>query len=126
MDIVLFTSMHDGSRGPMAAALFNAMAHPERALGRSAGYLPSRTMNPLVRRTMSEAKIPLGKRVPHMVTRDQIDQASLVIHIGNGVPMDASWGEIIWDVPLIRPATEEMVHLVRRDLEKRIGRIIAE
>jgi protein-tyrosine-phosphatase len=127
MDSVLFISMHDTSRGPMAVAIFNAMVDPSRASARSAGFRPGAILDPQVLSAMEAVGTPLTPDYsPQLLTYELLRDTTLAIHIGNGAPVRITDNELFWDAPLIRPATREGVELVRRDLEKRIGRLIAD
>src|SRR5438105_1578931 len=103
MESVLFVSMHDASRGPMAAALFNLMADPSLAIARSAGFRPGATLDPLVVSSMASAGLPLPDHAPEHLTYDLLKNATLVVHVGNGGTPRAADNELVWDVPLIRP-----------------------
>jgi len=59
MDSVLFLSMHDSSRGPIAATLFNTMVDRALVIARSAGFYPGPALDPLVISSMADAGLPL-------------------------------------------------------------------
>ena len=127
MNSILFVSMHDGSRGPLAASIFNKMANPALASARSAGVYPAAAMDELVVEVMDGAQLPLVARRPQRLTPELLRTSTLVIHISAGrARPPIVTGELRWDVPLIRAATVEAVAAVASDLEGRIGRLIAE
>jgi arsenate reductase len=126
MDLVLFLSMHDASRGPMAAALFNATADPDRVQARSAGFRPAAHFDHQVVAAMADAGVPMQNQLPRRLTYELLCQASLIVHITSDTPAQVSDREVFWTVPLIRPPTAEGIHAVRRHLQQRIGKLIAD
>ncbi len=60
MTTVLFACVHNVGRSQMAAALFNKLADPSKALAISAGAQPGERVHPEVVEAMREAGIDLA------------------------------------------------------------------
>jgi protein-tyrosine-phosphatase len=126
MQLVLFVSMHDSSRGPLAAAVFNHLADPALARAASAGLLPGRALSRLISQLVEQTALILPPDSPRRVISDDLQRASLVIHIGNADTRRLPGNEIAWHVPSIRPGTLERARLVLQNLEVRIACLLAE
>jgi arsenate reductase len=64
MQTVIFACVHNAGRSQMAAAFFNAVVDPAKALAHSAGTSPGPHVHPEVLVTMQELGIDLSSARP--------------------------------------------------------------
>ena len=82
LQTVLFVSLHDACRAPMAAACLNALAHPDKARATSAGTAPSETVNAEAVRVMGEVGIDISSGRPRLLTPLLEESSDLIIALG--------------------------------------------
>jgi arsenate reductase len=82
MATVLFVSEFDSGDSPMAAALLERAA-AGRHTALSAGTGPGDRVDPRVVDVMRAVGIELGDRRPRLVTDDLVEQANVVVTIGD-------------------------------------------
>jgi hypothetical protein len=127
VELVLFISMHDASRGPLAAALFNQFACPTRARAYSAGLRPARALSHLMGPLLegSALVLPPTSPKPLDVTED-LRRATFVVHIGQLGSRRCPEHHVAWDVPTIKPPTLQRALLIKHHLEMRIACLVGE
>jgi arsenate reductase len=81
---VVFACVHNAGRSQMAAAFFNALADPARAVAMSAGTRPGDRVHPEVVTAMREAGIDLSAARPRLLTEDVARSADLLVTMGCG------------------------------------------
>jgi arsenate reductase (thioredoxin) len=124
---VVFACVHNAGRSQMAAALFNARAHPDKARAESAGTRPATAVHPEVLAAMREVDIDLSDARPQRLTADLARDAALLITMGcgeecpyvPGVPLDD------WPLPDPKGRPAEEVRAIRRDIDTRVAALIA-
>ena len=84
MKRVLFACVHNAGRSQMAAALFNALARPEKARASSAGTEPGPRVHPEVVEVMREKGIDLSSLRPRALTPELAATVELLITMGCG------------------------------------------
>jgi len=111
----------------MAAAFFNQMAEPTRAVATSAGTNPGEHVHPVVVDVMREVGLEVGGNRPQRLTSDLAQTASLLITMGCGdeCPFVPGLERDDWplDDPKGRPLEE--VRRIRDEVRRRVRELIA-
>jgi protein-tyrosine-phosphatase len=81
---VIFACIHNAGRSQMAAAFFNQLADPAKAMAISAGTDPGLRVHPEVLAAMKEVGIDLSNATPQKLTEDLARDAQLLITMGCG------------------------------------------
>jgi arsenate reductase len=125
---VLFACVHNAGRSQMAAAFFNALADPARAVATSAGTRPAARVHPEVLAAMREAGLDLSTARPRRLTEDLARGASLLVTMGCGEDCPAVAGPQREDWPLADPAGQDAdtVRAIRDDVRTRVAALLAE
>ena len=110
----------------MAAAFFNAMAHPDRATAVSAGTQPGERIHPVVLDAMREAGLDLSSARPQRLTAELAADATLLITMGCGDECPYVPGLMVLDWPLPDPAGRDLdaVRLIRDQLRSRVSELV--
>jgi arsenate reductase len=126
MKTVIFACVHNAGRSQMAAALFNAMANPERARAISAGTQPATNVHREVVAAMREVEIDLSSAKPRLLTEELARDADLLITMGCGDACPAVPGLQRDDWPLPDPKGQpiERVRAIRDEIRSRIGKLV--
>lgn len=119
---ILFACVHNAGRSQMAAALFNRLADPGKAIAISAGTEPGDFVHPEVIAVMSEVGIDLSHVAPQKLTDALTDRASLFITMGCGERCPVVPGIERDDWPLNDPKglSVESVRAIRDEVERRV------
>ena len=127
MKTVLFACVHNAGRSQMAAAWFNALAHPDRARGVSAGTEPGTRVHPEVLEAMREGDIDLSTATPQFLSHELAEGASLLITMGCGETCPVVPGLRRLDWPLEDPKGKELarVRQIRDDVRARVLDLLA-
>lgn len=122
MDTVIFACVHNAGRSQMAAAWFNALADPAKAMAISAGTQPGNQVHPVVVEAMREAGLDVSANRPQRLTEDLARGASLLITMGCGDECPFVPGLHTDDWPLADPKGRpiEDVRITRDDIRKRV------
>jgi len=122
MDTVIFACVHNAGRSQMAAAWFNALANPAKALAISAGTQPGNQVHPVVVEAMREAGLDVSANRPQRLTEDLARGASLLITMGCGDECPFVPGLHTDDWPLADPKGKplEEVRATRDDIRRRV------
>ncbi len=81
---VIFACVHNAGRSQMAAAFFNTLADPAKAIGISAGTEPGLRVHPEVLSAMQEVGIDLSTAKPQQLTLELAKDAALLVTMGCG------------------------------------------
>jgi protein-tyrosine-phosphatase len=76
---VIFACIHNAGRSQMAAAFFNQLADPAKAIAISAGTDPGLRVHPEVLTAMQEIGIDLSNARPQKLTDELAQDAQLLI-----------------------------------------------
>jgi arsenate reductase len=123
---VLFVCVQNAGRSQMAAALFNRLADPDRAIALSAGTRPALSVHPAVVAVMNDAGIDLSGVRPRPLTADLIRDATLVVTMGCGDECPNVPGVARDDWPLADPQGRplEDVARIRDEIRRRVSRLL--
>jgi arsenate reductase (thioredoxin) len=122
MERVIFACVHNAGRSQMAAAWFNALADPARAVAVSAGTQPGDRVHPVVVQAMAEAGIDVSASRPQRLTDELARSASLLVTMGCGDECPFVPGLHTTDWPLADPKGRpiEEVRATRDDIRARV------
>ena len=126
MKTILFACIHNAGRSQMAAALFNRLADPQKALAMSAGTAPGARVHPEVVTVMKEIGIDLSDAATTRLTTDLAGQADVLITMGCGDQCPIVPGALRDDWPLEDPKNKplESVRRIRDEIERRVKTLI--
>lgn len=119
---VIFACVHNAGRSQMAAAFFNQLADPQKALAISAGTEPGERVHPEVQAVMKEVGIDLSQAKPVKLTEELAKDAQLLVTMGCGDKCTYVSGLRRDDWPLRDPKglpTEE-VRTIRDEIKQRV------
>jgi len=127
LDKVIFACVHNAGRSQMAAAFFNALADPDRAVALSAGAHPADRIHPLVQQAMGEVGLDLSAARPTRLTADLAADARLLITMGCGDECPYVPGLVVQDWPLPDPAGRDLetVRTIRDQVRSRVSELVA-
>ncbi|CAN5409788.1 arsenate reductase ArsC [soil metagenome] len=119
---VIFACVHNAGRSQMAAAFFNQLADPTKAVAMSAGTDPGTRVHPEVQTIMQEVGIDLSNAKPQKLTQELANDASLLITMGCGDNCPYVPGLRRDDWPLQDPKglPVEEVRVIRDDIKVRV------
>lgn len=122
MHTVIFACVHNAGRSQMAAAFFNAQAHPDKARAVSAGTQPGARVHPEVQAAMAEVGIDLSGATPQRLTDELAQGAQWLITMGCGDACPHVPGLKRDDWPLEDPKGKpvERVREIREDVRSRV------
>jgi arsenate reductase len=121
---VIFACVHNAGRSQMAAALFNALADPRRAVAVSAGTAPGAAVHPVVVDAMREVGIDVSGARPTQLTDDMARGATLLVTMGCGEACPHVPGLARDDWPLTDPKERPLAE-VRGIRDEVAGRVRA-
>ena len=126
MKRVIFACVHNAGRSQMAAALFAAMADPNRVEAVSAGTNPGDRVHPEVVDAMRELGIDISDRRPQRLTESLARNASLLITMGCGHECPYVPGLERDDWPLTDPKNRPVaeVRQIRDEIRDRVAALI--
>jgi protein-tyrosine-phosphatase len=124
LTLVLFSSLHDAGRGPLAAAVLNGLADFSKIRASSAGLFPASSINAFVRSTAASAGLVLPSTSPRGFSDQLLAEATIIIHLGPAAtsPPRAR----LWEVPFLRRDSVETFHRVRQILHRKVRRLLLE
>ena len=119
---VIFACVHNAGRSQIAAAFFNQMANPAKAVAISAGTEPGERVHPEVAATMGEEGIDLSGARPQRLTEELAAGATWLITMGCGDKCPVVPGVKRDDWPLQDPKGQpvERVREIRDDVKARV------
>lgn len=126
--LVVFACVQNAGRSQMAAAFFNATAHPSRARAISAGTTPAASVHPEVVLVMTERGINLSGATPQLLTPELAAAASHLVTMGCGDACPVIPGAVRDDWPLADPKDRpiEEIRRIRDDILRRVAALIAD
>ncbi len=126
MNKVIFACVHNAGRSQMAAALFNKLADPAKAVGISAGTEPGSRVHPEVLSAMQEVGIDLSEAKPQKLTQELANDATLLITMGCGDQCPHVPGLRHDDWPLRDPKGLPLdeVRAIRDEIHKRVETLL--
>jgi arsenate reductase len=124
---VVFACVHNAGRSQMAAAFFNHLADPERAIALSAGTQPGTRVHPEVVEVMREVGIDLAAAQPRLLTADLARDAALLVTMGCGDACPYVPGLRVEDWPLEDPKGQPLprVRAIRDEVRRRVEHLLA-
>jgi arsenate reductase len=115
---VLFVCVQNAGRSQMAQALYERLG----GTARSAGTQPAERVHPEVVEAMRELGIDLAGRVPHELSRSDVEWADVVVTMGCGDRCPYIPGKTYVDWELEDPAGKGLdeVRAIRDEIERRV------
>jgi arsenate reductase len=112
----------------MAAAWFNALVDPSRAVAVSAGTQPGGAVHPIVALAMSEVGIDLTRAAPRLLTEELATRASILITMGCGeaCPVVPGVRRDDWPIDDPKPLPIERVRVIRDEVRARVEQLARE
>ena len=125
---VLFACVHNAGRSQMAAALFNRLADPTKAIAISAGTEPGAHVHPEVVTAMRELGVDLSSVSPRKLTDDLAAHANILVTMGCGEACPVVPGAERDDWPLDDPKGQslERVREIRSEIERRVRGLLSD
>ena len=126
MSTVLFACVHNAGRSQIAAAFFNVLADPAKAVAVSAGTQPGKRVHPEVVDVMREVGIELSSQQPQKLTDQLARGASLLVTMGCGDECPYIPGLQRDDWPLEDPKGKPLDHVrrIRDEVRDRVSRLL--
>jgi protein-tyrosine-phosphatase len=123
---VIFACIHNAGRSQMAAAFFNQLADPTKAVAVSAGTDPGPRVHPEVLVAMQEIGIDLSNAKPQKLTEELARDAQLLITMGCGDKCPYVSGLRRDDWPLRDPKGQpvEEVRAIRDEIRDRVHSLL--
>ena len=111
----------------MAAAFFNSIADPAKAVAISAGTQPGERVHPEVLAVMGEAGIDLSGARPRKLTPELAQGTTLLVTMGCGdeCPFIPGKRYVDWDLPDPAGQRLERVREIRDDIRERVRALVA-
>ncbi|SRR6266478_582449 len=127
MTKVIFACIHNTGPSQMAAAFFNAMADPLRAIAISAGTQPGERVHPEVVATMREAGINLSGATPSRLTFELAEGATLLVTMGCGdeFPVIPVALREDWPVSDTRGQPVACIREIRDEIKRRVATLVS-
>ncbi len=124
---VIFACVHNAGRSQMAAAFFNQLADPSKAVAVSAGTEPGLRVHPEVLAAMQEIGIDLSEAKPRKLTEQLAREAELLVTMGCGDKCPYVPGLRRDDWPLRDPKGLPMdeVRAIRDEIRQRVEVLLA-
>jgi arsenate reductase len=119
---IIFACVHNAGRSQMAAAFFNRLADPSRAVAVSAGTQPADRVHPEVVTAMRELGIDLHGAVPQRLTESLARDAAWLVTMGCGdeCPIVPGVKRDDWPLPDPKGQGVEAVRSIRDQVRARV------
>jgi arsenate reductase len=123
---VIFACIHNAGRSQMAAAFFNQLVDPAKAVAVSAGTDPGVRVHPEVLTAMQEIGIDLSNAKPQKLTEELARDAQLLITMGCGDKCPYVPGLRRDDWPLRDPKGQPVdeVRAIRDEIKDRVKMLL--
>lgn len=123
---VIFACIHNAGRSQMAAAFFNQLVDPAKAVAVSAGTDPGLRVHPEVLSAMQEIGIDLSDAKPQKLTEELAQDAQLLITMGCGDKCPYVPGLRRDDWPLRDPKGQPVdeVRAIRDEIKDRVKALL--
>jgi arsenate reductase (thioredoxin) len=122
METVLFACVHNAGRSQMAAAWFNKLCNPEKAVALSAGTQPGERVHPVVVETLLEVGLDVSGLKPQLLTTDLAGRATLLVTMGCGdaCPYVPGLEKLDWPLQDPKGQPAETVRKIRDEIRHRV------
>lgn len=126
-DKVIFACVHSAGRSQMAAAFFNALADPAKAVAVAAGTQPAERVHPEAIAAMAGAGIDLSRAQPQLLTDDLARGATMLITMGCGeaCPFVPGLARDDWQLSDPKGQSAERVAEIRDQIRTKVAELIA-
>ena len=123
---IVFACVHSAGRSQMAAAFFNQLADPARAVALAAGTRPGPHVHPEVRGAMQEVGIDLSSARPRLLTAELARDATIMITMGCGdeCPYVPGVERDDWALPDPKGRSTEEVRAIRDDIRRLVAELV--
>jgi arsenate reductase (thioredoxin) len=123
---IIFACVHNAGRSQMAAAFFNSLADPAKAVAISAGTRPSERIHPEVLAVMREVGMDLSSIRPRRLGSELVQGATLLVTMGCGDECPVVPGARRDDWPLPDPKGQPLdsVRQIRDEIERRVAALV--
>ena len=123
---VIFACIHNAGRSQMAAAFFNQLVDPAKAVAVSAGTDPGLRVHPEVLTAMQEIEIDLSGAKPQKLTEELARDAQLLITMGCGNKCPYVPGLRRDDWPLRDPKGQPVdeIRAIRDEIKDRVKMLL--
>jgi arsenate reductase len=123
---VLFACVHNAGRSQMAAAWFNRLADPSKAMAISAGTEPGTQVHPVVLGSMAEVGIDLSDVSPRLLTDELAAEAAILVTMGCGeaCPVIPALAREDWPLEDPKGKSPERVRDIREEVRQRVVGLI--
>jgi protein-tyrosine-phosphatase len=125
---VIFACIHNAGRSQMAAAFFNQLADPAKAVAVSAGTDPGLRVHPEVLAAMQEVGIDLSNAKPQRLTEELAQDAQLLITMGCGdkCPYVPGLRRDDWALPDPKGQPVKEVRRIRDEIKGRVQSLLGQ
>jgi arsenate reductase len=125
---VVFACVANAGRSQMAAAFFNKLANPARALAISAGTRPEAAVHPEVVAAMREVGIDLSSAKPRYLSTDLAKDAHIVVTMGCGddCPLIPGVERDDWALEDPKGQPLETVRRIRDEIRRNVSELVKE
>ncbi len=125
---VVFACVENAGRSQMAAAIFNKMANPRRAVAICAGTHPRDAVHPEVVDVMREIDIDLSGARPQYLSLELEKDAHIVSPMGceEQCPLVPGVERDEWPLPDPKAKPKEAVREIRDEIRRRVAALIEE
>ena len=126
MTKVIFACIHNTGPSQMAAAFFNAMADPRRAIAISAGTQPGERVHPEVVATMREVGIDVSGATPSRLTFEFAEGATLLVTMDCGDEYPVMPVVLREDWPVSDPRGQPVARIreIRDEIKRRVATLV--
>lgn len=123
---VIFACVHNAGRSQMAAAWFNRLADPQKAVALSAGTNPGERVHPEVLEVMAAEGFDLQNITPQKLTESLASDTAWLITMGCGENCPFIPGAKTEDWPLEDPKGKDpqTVHRIQEEIKTLISTFI--
>jgi arsenate reductase len=127
MQTYIFACVHNAGRSQMAAAFFNQLADPQKAIAVSAGTEPGPRVHPVVLEIMQEIGLDLSHAQPQLLTEELATGATLLVTMGCGekCPYVPGLRRDDWPLPDPKNLPAEQAREVRDQIKRRVEELIS-
>jgi arsenate reductase len=124
---IVFACVQDAGRAQMAAAFFNLLANPDKAMAVSAGTHPGERVHAEVVAAMKEIGVDLSRARPRLLTGAVTTRATLLVTMGCGDEIPCFLGLRTQDWPLGDPEGQslERVREIRDEVGRRVAQLVS-
>jgi len=122
----VFACVQDAGRAQMAAAIFNLLANPDKAMAVSAGTRPGERVQAEVVAAMKEIGVDLSRARPRLLTGAVTARAALLVTMGcrDDVPYLLGLRTQDWSMSDPQGQSLERVREIRDDVARRVAQLV--